>query len=294
MSTSLHLTMNDLEHDCPRITLVVSGCVRRFHRSGMQVIVLGRTPTWRQAERTKKNHKDFRCPGNRPRRYITREIDGAELYKKRVVDVSSPHSKLRLEPSLFTSLKMVNSVAIVLAAMLSTVSAATTCSPPAASGVSINSTMLSNGVDGPAGPYEITAIPSNPSTFAPQVLWVSPLSTGPWTLTPDGDLYLLTHSEFPGLFLTSIFSATVLEMDTRQASDALLNLQLFNITCTTCPSDGFANDCTFSNLPLPKSSGQNTLNCILNQRNAALGNETYTDECNSGVAAYSLKLDYHL
>ncbi|KAJ7191097.1 hypothetical protein B0H12DRAFT_1082856 [Mycena haematopus] len=137
----------------------------------------------------------------------------------------------------------------------------------------------------PAGPAELGIENDNPD-FAPSVLWVPLAPVGPWTLLQSGSQYLIQHIEFPGQFLTSVISGS-LDLEDGPVGDA----QKWNITCTTCHSDGLATDCTFANNPFPNTPFDSE-NCILNDRLLDLGNFTVTGDCSTGGT--SLTMNYHL
>ncbi|KAF7333026.1 hypothetical protein MVEN_02408900 [Mycena venus] len=172
---------------------------------------------------------------------------------------------------------MFSAIVFVSAAFLTLTSAtplaATTCSPPAASNLSFGSILSDKGPIEPAGPAEL-GVPDIISTaFPPPVFWLPPAAVGPWTLVKSGSQYLIRHAQFPGKFLTSILSAGDLELNDGPVSDA----QKWNITCTTCPSNGLTTDCTFLNNPFPNTQF-NSENCILNDRLLELGNDTNSGE----------------
>ncbi|KAF7354575.1 hypothetical protein MSAN_01370600 [Mycena sanguinolenta] len=163
-----------------------------------------------------------------------------------------------------------------------------TCSPPAASNVSFQSFLSAEGppFNLPAGPAEL-GIENDSPAFPPGVLWVPLVPVGPWTLLQSGSQYLIQHVEFPGKFLTSVLSAGSLDLENGPVGDA----QKWNITCTTCPSDGFATDCIFANNPFPNTTF-NSKNCIMNDRLLDLGNFTVTTEdCSEGT---SFAINYHV
>ncbi|KAJ6473093.1 hypothetical protein C8R45DRAFT_1077806 [Mycena sanguinolenta] len=183
---------------------------------------------------------------------------------------------------------------------------ATTCSPPAASNISFQSFLSAEAppFNLSAGPAEL-GVENDSPFFPPGVLWVPLAPVGPWTLLQSGSQYLIQfveifvvipyqplkfwrrHVEFPGKFLTSVLSAGTLDLEDGPVGDA----QKWNITCTTCPSNGFATDCIFANNPFPNTTF-NSRNCILNDRVLDLGNFTITTEdCSEGT---SLTINYHL
>ncbi|KAF7365735.1 hypothetical protein MVEN_00447300 [Mycena venus] len=69
-------------------------------------------------------------------------------------------------------------------------------------------------------------------------------NSGVWNLVKtDSGQYIIEHTQFPGKPLTAIISAGSAELQ-GASPDAR---QLWNTTCTTCPSNGFATNCTFEN-----------------------------------------------
>ncbi|KAJ7877642.1 hypothetical protein B0H13DRAFT_2546347 [Mycena leptocephala] len=93
------------------------------------------------------------------------------------------------------------------------------------------------------------------------------------------------NTEVSGKFLTSVQSAGDVEL-----KDGPVYLQKWSITCTTCPADGFATDCTFENFPFPNSPVLNQV-CITNQTIPELGNETIIGDC-GGPVGTSLQINY--
>ncbi|KAJ7877630.1 hypothetical protein B0H13DRAFT_2053501 [Mycena leptocephala] len=113
-------------------------------------------------------------------------------------------------------------------------------------------------------------------------MWVPP---GPsqigaqWNLIKNGSDFLIEK------LLTSVQGSGDVEL-----RDGPLYLQKWNITCTTCPEDGFATDCTFENFPFPNSPILNQV-CISNQTIPELGNETIIGDC-EGPVGISLQIHY--
>ncbi|KAF7333027.1 hypothetical protein MVEN_02409000 [Mycena venus] len=166
--------------------------------------------------------------------------------------------------------------------------AKTYCSPPEVFNVSFGNPDLSGqGPVQPAGAMEL-AVPGGQGPFL-DVFWVTPAaSAGPWNIVKNGSQYLIAHADFPGKFLTSVVAAATIELDDGPVGDA----QKWNITCTTCPPFGLANNCTFANNPFPNTQF-NTQNCILNDRLEELGNATVTGDCHGDVGT-AFKINYHL
>ncbi|KAJ7877650.1 hypothetical protein B0H13DRAFT_1893098 [Mycena leptocephala] len=117
--------------------------------------------------------------------------------------------------------------------------------------------------------------------------WVPPASVGRWNLVKSDSKFLIEHTQVPGKPLTAVQSAGDIELMTGPAE-----LQKWDITCTTCPPDGFATDCVFQNFPDPNSPVENQV-CISNQTIPELGNETLIGDC-GGPVGTSLKIEYHL
>ncbi|KAJ7723233.1 hypothetical protein B0H16DRAFT_1787935 [Mycena metata] len=163
---------------------------------------------------------------------------------------------------------------------------ATYCSPPAATSISLTNSAIStqNGAF-PPGPMELGLL----SLQSPFLFWAPPASTGSWDLVKNGSLFLIEHSQVPGLMLTADQGGADAQLATGP-----VGLQQWNITCTTCPTNGFANDCEFANSdPFPKFPQINTRVCILNQRLRELGNATLVGECPGGLRNNTFKIDYH-
>ncbi|KAJ7877632.1 hypothetical protein B0H13DRAFT_1893081 [Mycena leptocephala] len=144
---------------------------------------------------------------------------------------------------------------------------AKTCSPPAASNVSFATPDLTN---------QGGSLPAGSISVGPMQMGMLAL-TGPffaghigtqWNLIKNGSEFLIENTQVPGKLLTSIQSAGDVEL-----RDGPLELQHRSITCTTCPEDGFATDCTLENFPFPNSPVINQV-CISNQTIPELGNET--------------------
>ncbi|KAJ7833669.1 hypothetical protein B0H13DRAFT_1914446 [Mycena leptocephala] len=169
---------------------------------------------------------------------------------------------------------------------------AKTCSPPAASNVSFATPDLTNqGGSLPAGSISVGPMQMGMLALTGPFLlamWVPP---GPsqigtqWNLIKNGSEFLIENTQVPGKLLTSIQSAGDVEL-----RDGPLELQQWSITCTTCPEDGFATDCTLENFPFPNSPVINQV-CISNQTIPELGNETIIGDCRGPVGT-SLQIHY--
>ncbi|KAJ7601540.1 hypothetical protein DFH06DRAFT_1489523 [Mycena polygramma] len=165
---------------------------------------------------------------------------------------------------------------------------ATICSPPAAKNISFGTPNLAN-QDGSAsiGPMELGVDNLNDTFLV--VMWVPEVPVGPWNLVKAGPAFLIEHAHLPGKHLTAVQAGGFLNMDVGPLSQ-----QLWNITCTTCPANGFADDCTFENFPFPGSPMQTQV-CVENQTVAELGNETQITDCQGPQALGTLmKINYHL
>ncbi|KAJ6581792.1 hypothetical protein B0H19DRAFT_1251959 [Mycena capillaripes] len=149
---------------------------------------------------------------------------------------------------------------------------ATTCYPPAAKNVSFGTPNLAN-QDGtsPVGPMEL-GMESLNDTFL-VVMWVPPRR----------------HTQMPGKPLTAVQAGGFINLDVGPR-----DRQLWNITCTTCPEDGFATDCTLMNFPSRHShSPIQSQVCVANVTIEELGNETQLGDCDGDLGT-SFKINYHL
>ncbi|KAJ7836100.1 hypothetical protein B0H13DRAFT_1913271 [Mycena leptocephala] len=182
---------------------------------------------------------------------------------------------------------MFSSTIVLLSTTLLGLTAATplsarvkTCSPPAASKVSFTTPNLTNqGGSLPAGSISVGPMQMEMLALTGPFLlamWVpqDPSQIGTqWNLIKSGSDFLIENTEVSGKFLTSVQGAGDVEL-----KDGPLYLQKWSITCTTCPADGFATDCTFENFPFPNSPVLNQV-CITNQTIPELGNETIIGDC---------------
>ncbi|KAJ7164159.1 hypothetical protein C8R46DRAFT_1351991 [Mycena filopes] len=162
----------------------------------------------------------------------------------------------------------------------------TYCSPSAANHISLTNSNLST-VGGifPPGPMELGLL----SLRAPFLTWGPPSPVGPWNLVQNGSLFLVQHTQVPGLVLTADQGGA-----DAQLAHGPIGRQQWNITCTTCPPSGLANNCTFANSdPFPNFPQIDTRVCILNQRMKELGNATVLGEC-QGFRDSTFQIDYHL
>ncbi|KAJ7028134.1 hypothetical protein C8F04DRAFT_1120599 [Mycena alexandri] len=164
---------------------------------------------------------------------------------------------------------------------------ATYCSPPAATRISLtNSNISTQGGAFPPGPMELGLL----SLRDPFLFWAPPAPTGSWNLVKNGSLFLVEHSQVPGLMLTADQGGADAQLATGP-----VGRQQWNITCTTCPDNGFANNCSFANSdPFPNFPQIDTRVCILNQRLRELGNATLVGQCPGGVKNNTFQIDYHL
>ncbi|KAJ6569056.1 hypothetical protein B0H19DRAFT_690291 [Mycena capillaripes] len=183
------------------------------------------------------------------------------------------------------SATMLASTILLLTATLVGLTSAT-CSPPAAQNISFGTPNLAH-QDGSSatGPMEL-GMDSLNDTFL-VVMWVPPAPAGIWNLVPSGEHFIIEHVEVPGKLVTAVQAGGIINLDVGPRP-----AQLWNITCATCPEDGFATDCTFQNFP-DANSTIDTQVCIANVTIEELGNETQIGDC-LGDLGTSFKIDYHL
>ncbi|KAJ7083990.1 hypothetical protein B0H15DRAFT_1023945 [Mycena belliarum] len=171
---------------------------------------------------------------------------------------------------------------------LASTSRAITCSPPVSTNVSFaNLDLSSQGGSLPPGPMEL-GLDGSEQNF---LFWVPVSAVGKWNLVPsDSDLFLIQHTDVPNLSLTVIQAAGGAQLSNRTEDSR----QKWNVTCTTCPESGFANNCTFKNTGDQPAgpSGVQTEVCILNERLKELGNATIIGDCTPSVL--NLTINYHL
>ncbi|KAJ7761637.1 hypothetical protein B0H14DRAFT_2973031 [Mycena olivaceomarginata] len=153
----------------------------------------------------------------------------------------------------------------------------TTCSPPSAHNVLIGITNLAT-PDG-VRPLELGL----GSDLDVVLAWVPPAAGGVWNLfkSDSGPEYVIQHhdSQLSGKLLTAVPSSAHAELITASSNAQ----QLWNITCTMCPSDGFATDCTFKT---------GIISCIQNELTPELGNEVVVGNCIPGGSP--IQINYHL
>ncbi|KAJ7307958.1 hypothetical protein DFH08DRAFT_975341 [Mycena albidolilacea] len=143
----------------------------------------------------------------------------------------------------------------------------TTCSPPSAHNVSI-------GIANLATPDGVRPLELGLESDLDVVLaWVPPATGGVWNLckSDSGPEYVIhgAHAEL----ITAGSNAQ----------------QLWNITCTTCPSDGFATDCTFKT-GIIVADRFFSESCIQNELTPELDNEV--GNCIPGGSPF--QINYHL
>ncbi|KAF7345818.1 hypothetical protein MVEN_01603300 [Mycena venus] len=154
-----------------------------------------------------------------------------------------------------------------------------TCSPPAASNISIGVLNLIDNGGTSLGPMEL-GLQGESMT----VSWVSPVPSGTWTLLKTGAEFIIQHTQVPGKFLTAASNLSSVGL-----ADGPAEAQSWGITCTTCPSNGLANDCTFEN---DQTSAADV--CISNARLVETGSEVFAVTCGAADVTTSFHIDYHV
>ncbi|KAJ7156271.1 hypothetical protein C8R46DRAFT_1115545 [Mycena filopes] len=163
---------------------------------------------------------------------------------------------------------------------------ASTCSPPAiATNVTITNVNLStNGGLLHPGPLEL-------GILADSLVWASPVAVGQWNIFRNGSFFNIQFAQEPGRGL--LLTADQGGMDVPLATGPI-GRQQWNVTCTTCPPSGLANNCTFENSdPVPNFPTINTRVCLLNQRIVDLGDQGLVGNCGE-LGDDAFQIDYHL
>ncbi|KAJ7840051.1 hypothetical protein B0H14DRAFT_3869543 [Mycena olivaceomarginata] len=161
----------------------------------------------------------------------------------------------------------------------------TTCSTPSAHNVSIGIANLAT-PDG-VHPLELEL----GSDLDVVLAWVPPAAGGVWILfkSDSGPEYVIQHhdSQLSGKLLTAVPSGAHAELITASSNAQ----QLWNITCMTCPSYGFATDCTFKT-GIIVADRFFSESCIQNELTPELGNEVVVGNCIPGGSP--VQINYHL
>ncbi|KAJ6569002.1 hypothetical protein B0H19DRAFT_1134427 [Mycena capillaripes] len=193
---------------------------------------------------------------------------------------------------------MLSSPIILLSSALLTLTSATpmsarttTCSPPAASNVSFGSILSDKGSTAPAAFMELALLPEELAGPFASIFWVfpgAPLARWNFVKSGGGPEFLIELPEVPGKPLTSVQGSGSIEL-----SDGPANAQKWNITCTTCPPNGLATDCTFENNRFPNQTDINFQVCIWSDRLLELGNSAVIGDC-QGPMGTSFQINYNL